>query len=216
MLVPLAQALAVDVDPQPLPVERGEHLDLGAVFATDDPAWDALLQATLDEVGTRGYEGATLEIIARPAGYSRGIIQNRYSSKKEIVLDATRRMLAAAVVLNEAYTRALAERHDQGLADAAFMREVMDPSRRLIRAIACEQIHLAWYDPDVAAVLSDEVDQARESAARTATREQAAATDAAWHFGLAAGQGAGVLADLHPQPASLPFELVTVPLNEQD
>ena len=211
----VARALGVPVEPQPLPEERAHHLDLGAVFDTDDPAWDALLQATLDELGTRGYDGATLEIIARSAGYSRGIIQNRYSSKKEIVLDATRRMLAAAFVLNGEYSRMLSERYSGGLADAAFIRESMDPARRLIRSIACEQIRLGWHDPEVAVVMADEAAAARGTLGRTGADGDMAAADAAWHFALAAGHGVTLLADLHPEAAHLPFDVVTIPLNEQ-
>lgn len=32
-----------------------------------------------------------------------------------------------------------------------------------------------------------------------------------WQFGLAVGQGVGVLADLHPAAATLPFDVVTTP-----
>ena len=214
-LVDLVRALSVRAQPQPLPPERAEHLDLGAVFDTDDPAWDALLQATLDEVGTRGYDGATLEIIARSAGYSRGIIQNRYSSKKEIVLDATRRMLAAAVVLNDSYIRVITETYGAGLADAALMREFMDPSRRLIRSISFEQIRLAWHDPEVAAAMAAEVESARAMTGRSASGIESAAADSAWHFALSAGQGAALLADLHPHAASLPFDVVTTAVYDQ-
>ena len=211
----LARALGVAGEPQPLPEERAHHLDLGAVFNTDDPAWDALLQATLDELGTRGYDGATLEIIARSAGYSRGIIQNRYSSKKEIVLDATRRMLAAAFVLNAEYSRMLSERYSVGLADAAFIRESMDPSRRLIRSIANEQIRLGWHDPEIAAVMADEAAAARGTLGRAGVDGDVDAANAAWHFALAAGHGVALLADLHPEAAHLPFDVVTIPLNDQ-
>lgn len=211
----LVGALGTPIEPQPLPEERAHHLDLGAVFDTDDPAWDALLQATLDELGTRGYDGATLEIIARSAGYSRGIIQNRYSSKKEIVLDATRRMLAAAFVLNAEYSRMLSERYSVGLADAAFVRESMDPSRRLIRSISFEQVRMAWHDPEVAAAMADEVAAAREALDRAGTDVSLDGTDAGWHFSLATGQGVAALADLHPQAADLPYDVVTVPLNER-
>lgn len=208
-LTQMVRAMSVDNTPQPLPAERAEHLDMGAVFNTDDPAWDALLQATLDELGTRGYEGATLEIIARSAGYSRGIIQNRYSSKKDIVLDATRRMLGAAFVLNAEYSRMLAERYTLGLADAAFVRETMDPGRRLLRAISFEQIRLAWHDPEIAQAMANEVKAAREAMGRSAG--DAAAAEAVWHFDLSAGQGVGALADLHPAAADLPYDVVTIP-----
>lgn len=207
-LIDMFRAMTVDSDPVPLPEQRAEHLDLGAVFDTDDPAWDALLQATLDELGTRGYEGATLDIIARSAGYSRGIIQNRYSSKKAIVLDATRRMLAAAVVLNEEYMREIARTHSQGLADAAYIRETMDTGRRLVRSIAFEQIRLAWHDSDIAQAMAEEVEAAREVFQRSDPLEDPAA-EGTWHFGLAVGQGVGALADLHPPAATLPYDVVT-------
>jgi AcrR family transcriptional regulator len=213
LLPGILAALSAQTEPQPLPPERAAHLDLGAVFNTDDPAWDALLQATLDEVGTRGYDGATLEIIARSAGYSRGIIQNRYANKKEIVLDATRRMLAAAVLLNEDYARRIAETYGSGLADACLMREFMDPSRFLVRSIALEQIRLAWHDTQFAEAMAAEMASARQELGRAAGDEQTT-SDTAWHFSLAVGQGTAILADVHPEAATLPYDVVTIPLQE--
>lgn len=202
----MVAAMAVDAVPRALPPERAEHLDLDAAFATGDPAWDALLQATLNEVGTRGFDAATLDLIAQASGYSRGIIQNRYASKKAAFLDATQRMLAAAVLLNDDYKRRLGRRYSPGVADAALMREFMDPGRRLVRSISLEQMRMAWHDPEIATAMEAEIARARPPAVDSG----------GWSFGLALGQGGGLLADLMPQAWLLPYDVVFVPLHEPD
>lgn len=208
----MVRAMASDAQPQSVLAGRAEHLDLGAVFNTDDPVWDALLQATLDEVGSRGYDGATLERIAHRAGYSRGIIQSRYETKKEVFLDATRRMLAEAVALNGDYSRRISEQYGGGMADAALLREFMEPDRRLLRAIAMEQIRMAWHDPDMAAVMRDEAEEGmRKAEIHTAGSQDAMAS--ARSFGWAGGQGSALLADLEPGAYALPYDVVTVPLD---
>ena len=208
-------AMCEDESPRPLPPERAEHLDAGAVFDTGDPAWDSLLQATLDSVGAFGYEGATLDIIARRSGYSTGVIQNRYASKRDLFLDATRRMLAAAVLLNATYVQVLGESHSPGIADAAEMREFMERDRRLVRSISFERIRLAWHDDEVAEAVRAEVVAAFNELPEF-TGTDSPTPSSRMHFSLALGQGCALLADLWPAAAELPFDVITVPLHNAD
>lgn len=210
----MVRALSARGSAIPLPAVTAEYLDMGASFDVTDPAHRALLQATLDVVGTKGYDAATLELIARESGYSKGIIQNRYSNKKHLFLDATKRMLAAATLLNEDFLRKVSSDHSAGVAEAALIREFMASHRRLIRSISFEQLRMAWHDGEIALMMKNEFDVARRGITASETGNHPALDPGNFTFGLATGQGVALLADLDPLAARLPFDVVSVPMAE--
>src|SRR5262245_6472343 len=53
----------------------------------------AIYQATLDELSAAGYSGLTMEGIARRAQTGKAALYRRWSSKKDLVLDAMLRVL---------------------------------------------------------------------------------------------------------------------------
>lgn len=61
--------------------------------ATGDPAWDAILTATLDCVGELSYEAATIDAIDAAGGYTHTVIFTRYRTKQDLFIDATDRIM---------------------------------------------------------------------------------------------------------------------------
>lgn len=207
-----AAALSSPAEAAPLPSERATHLDRGPVIDTGDRMWDAVLAATLRQVGTRGYEAATVEAIAAEAGCSQTVLFRRYTTKADAFLDATRRMVGAAMELNAAYQQRIASEYSPGVSEATMMREFMHPSRQVERVIALEQYRLAWHDERLA--VSIELEQAPiqdayvESLSHLPTDEARARL----HLELAMGMGAVILAQLVPDAWLLPYDVVTIPL----
>ena len=207
-------ALEQPAAPARLPLARATHLDEPADFDVGDQTWATVLQATLDEVGTHGYEAATMNDIARASGHTQGAIFSRYATKLELFLDATARMLTNAGRKGAEYQAGIAANRSVGIADAAMIREIMRPGRASVRTITLEQCRLSWHDPNMLAVfetaLSDPAILA-QAAYPGSTPDQARG----WlHVEFGRGLGSAVLADLHPQAWDLPYDVVLVPLND--
>lgn len=210
-----AAALSASTAPARLPAASATHLDAGAVFATGDPAWDRLLQASLDEIGSRGYDAATVDVIARASGSSQGLLFGRYATKRDLFLDATRRMLGEATALNVAFQERIGESHSLGIAEAVMLREWMDPRRFALRTIGLEQYRVGWHDPEMQAAMDAEQAPVVERLLELWSAEDGRAAGLARvHLARAAGMGPLLLADLHPEAYLLPYDVVTEPLSE--
>jgi AcrR family transcriptional regulator len=209
-----AEALSAPASPVRLPAASATHLDAGAVFATGDPAWDRLLQASLDEIGSRGYDAATVDVIARASGSSQGLLFGRYATKRDLFLDATRRMLGEATALNVAFQERIGESHSLGIAEAVMLREWMDPRRFTLRTIGLEQYRVGWHDPEMQAAMDAEQAPVIERLLDLWSAEDGRAVGLARvHLARAAGMGPLLLADLHPDAYLLPYDVVTEPLS---
>lgn len=205
-------AMTVQAGRRFLPQDAPEHLDLPVDFGTHDPLWEALLQAALDEVGTRGYEGATINIISLRAGCSSGAVFARYDSKLDLFIDASQRMLSQAGRLNQQFEAGLDAKYGIGIGLAVGMREHMVAHRRTTRSVGLEQHRLTWHN-----------DKLQDSWA-------AAAADVVWHLyerdpevcvevvraraqmWVTVPLGTALLADLCPDSWCLPWDVITVPL----
>ena len=196
-----------------LPKVRDDLWDEPIRFDTGDIAWDAVLRATMEEVGRRGYDAATMARIAEASGFTQGAIFSRYTSKRELFLDATRRMVEINSTRNEAFHGELIEKYGPGVAEAIMLHGFMKPSRRGLQIINLEQFRLAWHDAEMQETLQAALDLNVEQFRRqpsTATKDAAA-----WvHCEYALGIGVVLLAALCPEASSLPVHVVTIPLLE--
>ena len=195
-----------------LPSAAAPHLDQGAVIDTGEPLWDSVLRATLRQVGTRGYESATVESIVAEAGCSQTVLFHRYPTKGDAFLDATRRMFGAATALNVDYQQRMAHTHSPGLAEAIMLREYMRPGREVERVIGLEQYRLAWHDPAMRAALQAEQRPMHEAILRDHSHLPLGEARTLLHAELAMGMGPVLLAQLIPEAGALPYDVVTVPL----
>lgn len=206
-------ALRSDNDYSGLPQVSDDLWDGPIRFETGDPAWEAVLRATMDEVGTRGYDAATMAKIAEASGYTQGAIFSRYASKRELFLDASQRMVDVNSVKNEEFHQGLIEKYGPGIAEAIMLRGFMKPSRRRLQVILLEQYRLAWHDQDMKMTLQAAIDRNVEHLKR---QPSAVTKDvAAWvHCEYSLGLGVVLLSALCPEAASLPYQMVTIPLIE--
>lgn len=208
----IADALRRPAEPTRLPTARAPHLDRGVVIDTGEPLWDAVLRATIHQVGTRGYEAATVEAIVSEAGCSQTVLFHRYATKGEAFLDATRRMFGAATELNAAYQERMADAHSLGVAEAIMLREYMRPGREIERVVGLEQYRIAWHDEQMRFALETEQKAVRQALRRAHSDLPAAEARARLHLEFAMGMGPVLLAQLVPDAWALPFDVVTVPL----
>lgn len=208
----LADALARPAQPVPLPRRRPPHLAEISHFDTGDDGVDAVLYATLFEVGSRGFEATTIDVIIKASGRTRGFIFSRYPTKQAIFLDATQRHSEVSASLFDVYLQALAGQTSEGIADAVATRELMRPECRLMNTFALELYRLAWHDPVVCAAM--DAGFAPVIADRIAKRRDLSKAEARASvvMEIARGHGPLVLAVLDEVAWSLPYDVVTVPL----
>lgn len=202
----LLRLLAFPAPARPLPEMDSPHFHDPVPFDTGDEVRDRLLQATLDVVGERGYDAATVDAIARRAGSSEGALFARYPTKVALYLDASRRQAAHGLRSNEACMEEVARTHGRGLAEAAMIREFMRPGRDHLRIFALEQMRTGWHDP----VLREAVLREYTAFVAEAHATKPGFNLAEAHVGFAIGGGTLLLCVLHPDAWLLPYDVVTV------
>lgn len=207
-------ALLLEHQPIDLPAGQATHLATQTPIETGDPALDSLLGATLAEVAARGFDGTTVDSIARAAGCSDGLVFGRYESKLALFLDATRRQQAIAWRANEDYQAKIAALHGHPIADAVAIRELQRPEVRTQRALYLEQVRLSWHDNTLRDAQAAEYERFIDEARDTDLGGLPLDNPAALHMSIAVGFGLALLPILLPQAWGLPYDVVTVPLAE--
>ena len=202
----LLRILATQVVPRPLPPIDSPHFSEPVPFDTGDPVRDRLLQATLDEVGERGYDAATVDAIAHRAGSSQGALFARYPTKVALFLDAFRRQSAHGLRANEECMERLEATDGRGVAEAAMIREFMRPGRHHLRVVALEELRMGWHEPAIREAVSREYEAF--VAESHATKPGFNVAEA--HVGFAVGGGTLLLCLLYPDAWLLPYDVVTV------
>ena len=208
------QAIRAEREPVPLPPTRAKHLDEFLDITTGEAALDDLLRATLEEVGRVGYEAATTVAIGRTSGHSEGLLFARYPSKVEAFMDATRRQHAIGWRKNEEFIGSLTAEHGPGIAEAVMVREMQRPHLRLGRAISLEQVRLALHDERLRDVQWGELDTLVDETLSKDPQWYTANSEAHLHMSVAIGIGVTALPLLAPDAWELPYDVVTVPLDE--
>lgn len=210
----LCAALAAPESIEKLPNVHFEHWDGVFDFDTGDALLDRLLEATRDEIGRNGYEATTIDDIARAAGRTKGLVFSRYPSKKQLFNDTVTRFTKAMYDLNEQAWGEMLEVASSGAAEAVLYRELMRPGREHLRAFSLEQYRLSWHDPEmrasVAHAMSDVI-KARMDADPTRPRRE---LQADVFIGAAQGVGVLLMASIYPDAWTLPYQHITVPLND--
>jgi AcrR family transcriptional regulator len=207
-------ALLLEHQPIDLPAGQATHLATQTPIETGDPALDSLLSATLAEVAARGFDGTTVDSIARAAGCSDGLVFGRYESKLALFLDATRRQQAIAWRANEDYQAKIAALHGHSIADAVAIRELQRPEVRTQRALYLEQVRLSWHDNTLRDAQAAEYERFIDEARDTDLGGLPLDNPAALHMSIAVGFGLALLPILLPEAWDLPYDVVTVPLAE--
>lgn len=202
----LLRILAIPAPGRDLPDLDSTHFSDPVPFDTGDAVRDRLLQATLDEVGQRGYDAATVDAIAHRAGSSQGALFARYPTKVALFLDAVRRQSAFALRANEACMERWAVEHGRGVAEAAMIREFMRPGRDHLRIIALEELRTGWHEP----VIREAVAREYEAFVAESHALKPGFTVAEAHVGFAVGGGTLLLCGLYPDAWLLPYDVVTV------
>lgn len=210
-IIELARALDHPTRPVRLPEVTTDDL-APLVVPSGDPVLDDLLAATLVEVGLHGYRRATMQRIAAAARVSQGFIFGRYSSKRELFIDATARRHKAALDSSATHLSGLQERRGMGVAEATVMKFLMQPGIDLNRALQLEQQRMSWYDVSLQAEIDKAMSQYLEQSWPSISESTGESAPGQQHLDLALGLGVTMLPPVLPEAWRLPFDVVTVPL----
>jgi AcrR family transcriptional regulator len=205
-----SQAFVEACAPVEVPARRAD-LQLTPGFDTGDSTWDAVLLATVDSVVELGYEAATIEVIAARCGFTRTVIFRRYRTKHDLFLDASQRTLGPLVLAMDVQRLEVEAECGTGISDSWFGRELMRPELRGLRTLLLEQVRLATHVAGLREVLDDALGQPDRPMAHTlegATQRRERGKRATE---MALSAGMLLLAQLHPQSWSLPYDVVLVP-----
>jgi hypothetical protein len=164
---------------------------------------DALLQVTLDQVGTRGYDAATTMSIARASAHTEGFLFARYDSKLDLFFDATQRLVSRSTGANVAYQQQVADRYSSGMAEAVVMREFMRPGRERLRVVNLEQFRLSWHDERFQRMMNQSFEPFFEAIAVTVPQDRDAGRARAFTE-LVLGPDRWCSASCSPRPGSCP------------
>jgi AcrR family transcriptional regulator len=178
------------------------------LIATGEPILDALLHSTIEQVASHGFAGASIEAICAGAGITKGYLFNRYPSKRDLFIDASRRRQQVAVAQSVAWLNEMSGRQGQARAESTYIRAVLHPSNVVQQRISSEEVHLALRERELAQVFEATAEafaQANLGALTPTTLGYA-------HGARAIGEGIGLLTLLDPDTWRLPFEIVFVPL----
>lgn len=208
----LYAGLQVSRDPLVLPKQPASYLRNDPEFDTDDPTLNALFGAVLAQVGTNGFERASVDRIAAAAGFTTGALFARYSTKLELFIDATRRQQAMAMPAAQEYMVSMSAAHGAGVGDALNIRESQRPALAHLRAIGLEQLRVSLHNDGLRKARQQEIDLFVESHLGVDPHSDEAAVRASVYVAVAIGIGIAVLPLLDPDCWSLPYDVVTVPL----
>jgi len=211
----LTSALATEREPLIQPSTPADHLDGVVDFGTGEPDLDNLLQVTLDQVGIRGYDGATTTSIARASNHTEGFLFSRYPTKLDLFFDATQRLIGRNTAANNAYQQQIAERYSPGMAEAVFMREFMRPGRERLRLIALEQFRVSWADERFRGMMNQAFEPFLEAVQASMSDAGAQAGKARAYIELVRGTGPIFVSLLLPETWELPYDVVTIPLLDE-
>lgn len=202
----LATALTVDVEPLPLPEIPAEHLRGAPRFDTGDEITDSLLGAALDLITDEGFDGASVLRICERAGVSEGALFNRYPSKVALLKDAVALAHAAGFAINNDFLAAIARDHGPGMAEAVILSHLLASDTRRPVIMHLEQARVSWHHRELATALRTARDEAidREHATPDVLADR--------HLGLATGYGFMLMNLLDAAAWTLPFDVVSRPL----
>jgi AcrR family transcriptional regulator len=196
---------------QRLPEQTATFIDEYPSLAPTDPALDILLNTALELVSQHGFDQVTTAQIAQAAGFTEGLVFSRYTTKLEMVLDATRRQNEAGLELNNAFVNGLRAEHPVAIAEAVLAREAQLPGREVARSMALEQIRLGWHHPELADAQQRSLDEFRAELLKTVGWDRyESETDFFLQFALS--WGLYLMPFLNPEVHRLPYDAVLGPL----
>lgn len=210
----IATALAAPDSLRTVPEVHFEHWDGVFDFDTGDALLDRLLEATRDEIGRKGYDATTIDGIAKAAGRTKGLVFSRYPSKKDLFNDTTARYTKAMFDLNEQAFATLLRGLSPGVAEAAVYREYMRPGREHLHVFALEQYRLAWHDESMRQAVTAAMANAVKSRLASDPSRSQHEWEAYNFVGAAQGVGTMLLASCCPVAWTLPYQVMTIPLND--
>lgn len=209
----IAEALAAETKPLRQPTDSAVYLDEGFVFDTGDPTLERLLQTVLEQVGERGFDGATMVRITKAAKVTEGYIFGRYKTKMDLFIDASDRSMSRTGLLNHEYTKRMDEKGPLGMGEALTIREFMRPGRELLRSIQQEQQRLVRHHHALQRAYEKHLEDMLDSIGGYESSFGVESIHAGeFHTAMAIGLGVTRLAQLRPETWTLPFDVVTVPL----
>jgi len=211
-LASVATALTTDVVPELLPDVVADFMELQPI-STGDHTVDAALNAALVAIAHDGYRATTMDRICERGGLSEGAIFGRYATKLDLVIDIVERRQREAMATSAAFTADLTVAVGPSVTEAVLWREHFRPEHRPACCFAMEVERLALHEPRLESRLRAARAMFAADYLETLEGLPLAEAKGSVDFGICLGNGLQVMAVLHPDAFTLPFNLVTAGLH---
>lgn len=137
---------------------------------------------------------------------------NRYPTKLALFADAVAVYQNYSYRANEAFARTIGEERSRGIGEAVTIREMMRPGVAGLRRLSLEHVRVCWHDPGLAETTVAEI---KDFVGTLDDTPMSGRSMAYWHVGWAVGNGVLLVAQLHPDAWTLPYDVVTVPVEDR-
>ena len=144
LILDIAHAVARTNKPADLPKVDSSHFK-SKRFSTGDETTDNLLQATLECVGTFGFDGTTTNAIAKSAGVTTGALFSRFPTKLDLIVTASSYQYRNGYQQNLNFVSVLIENYGPEIGNAIYLREYLSPGLDLERSIEIEVLRVSWH-----------------------------------------------------------------------
>jgi AcrR family transcriptional regulator len=191
-----------------LPLVRATYLQ-NTEFGTGSERLDAVFLAAFEEIGERGYVGATIARICRRANVSSGFVYGRYENKLELFLAVMETMLPQGYEALAKFVEQIKEDNDSSVAEAVMWRELQHPEHAEKRVLGLEGNRLVHFDSAMRKITHNiEKDFYNQRLLDVPAKKQTEKL-ATIHLGLALGVGFYLLPNLVPSVWELPYSAIT-------
>ena len=178
-------------------------------LTADDPRLEALLNATVDLIGTLGYRGASVARICRAAGVSQGFLFDRFATKLDLLITTLEPLQQEAVRITDALGAQMRATYGPSIAEAVTWREHQLPEYQPSRLFSLEFVRLSRFNERVREQLGGTVATAVEERIAAAAGSSRPELIGFTHRDYAVSLGLIAVGNILPNAWKLPFNCIT-------
>jgi AcrR family transcriptional regulator len=208
LILDIAKAVARTSKPVSLAKVDSSHFK-SSRFDTGDETTNNLLQATLECVGTFGFDNTTTNAIAKSAGVTSGALFARFPTKLDLLVTASAFQFRKGYEQNLNFVLKLMEDFGPGIGNAIYLREYLKPGLELERALEIETLRVSWHRRSLHEAIAKSTKEFLTEIGSIEKAPKTADEKLSQMIRVAIPTGSNMLAVVYPDAWEIPFSTVT-------